>query len=141
MGIADPEAGRVDDLQIEAGDHLDAYQVKWSRAARGVSAAEFRKWIVDLVEGQDRLRADRKARGVFGRVVAHLVTNRPLSKTAMAAAGQKSLRDFMDDVWRPAQSGVAPSAAAMPEDWRAFWAGLAEECEKSPDELLRCASH
>ena len=29
--MADPEAGRVDDLQIGAGGLLDAFQVKWSR--------------------------------------------------------------------------------------------------------------
>lgn len=29
--VADPEAGRVDDLQIATGGRLDAYQVKWSR--------------------------------------------------------------------------------------------------------------
>jgi hypothetical protein len=32
--VADPEAGRVDDLQIADGGLLDAFQVKWSRSRR-----------------------------------------------------------------------------------------------------------
>lgn len=32
--VADPEAGRVDDLQIATRGRLDAYQIKWSRHLR-----------------------------------------------------------------------------------------------------------
>src|SRR5882724_3604 len=45
--IADPEAGRVDDIQISAAGRLDAYQIKWSEFVETVT---FKQLISDQKE-------------------------------------------------------------------------------------------
>ena len=69
--IADPEAGRVDDIQIVSRGRLDAFQVKWSRY--GHPAVTFRELtnaddstpslIAQLADGWTRLRGMRTVAG------------------------------------------------------------------------------
>lgn len=37
LKIADPEAGRVDDIQIASPGRIDAYQVKWGETIQNIS--------------------------------------------------------------------------------------------------------
>ena len=76
--VADPEAGRVDNLQIGAGGLLDAYQVKWSRFPQTFTFNDLVKPSIDrpslirqLADGWQRLRAANPAR----RITVHLVTD------------------------------------------------------------------
>lgn len=48
LKLADPEAGRVDDIQIATNNRLDAYQVKWGRASCQLS---FNELITDKKRG------------------------------------------------------------------------------------------
>ena len=45
--VADPEVGRVDDLQIASTARIDAYQVKWAQYGGTVT-------LRDLVRGTDK---------------------------------------------------------------------------------------
>ncbi|MGY0713288.1 hypothetical protein [Azospirillum argentinense] len=40
--VADPEAGRVDDIQIATPSRIDAYQVKWSEFSENITFAALR---------------------------------------------------------------------------------------------------
>ena len=86
--VADPEAGRVDDLQIGSSGRVDAYQVK---SAQYGGTFTFR----DLAEPQTGVPAliQQLARGWMtlrqkypqSRVVVHLVTNQIASSASNAA--------------------------------------------------------
>ena len=76
--VADPKAGRVDDLQMGSQGRIDAYQVKWSEFHRHFT---FRDLVVErknspgliaqLAHGWKTLRT----RYPHERIVVHLVTN------------------------------------------------------------------
>src|ERR1700735_1776098 len=77
--LRDPEAGRIDDIQIIGRTKLDAFQVKWSRYDEALTFRDLTRpegssppLIAQLGEGWNRLRAANVAK----RVVVHLVTNR-----------------------------------------------------------------
>ena len=76
--VADPGAGRVDDLQIAAGGLLDAFQVKWSRFPQTFTfndlvkpSIDRRSLIQQLTDGWQRLRAANPIRSV----TVHLLTD------------------------------------------------------------------
>jgi len=51
--IADPEAGRVDDIQIAKPGRLDAYQVKWSETVQNVT---FQNLIAEEKKGKAKAK-------------------------------------------------------------------------------------
>lgn len=66
--VADPEAGRIDDVQLARTARLDAYQIKWSEYEGRVTLAELEREVGDasnptpapmaqLADGWERLRA------------------------------------------------------------------------------------
>src|SRR4051812_7397732 len=62
--VADPEVGRVDDLQIASTARLDAYQVKWVQYSGAVTLHDLISpkdnkppLIAQLADGWQRLRA------------------------------------------------------------------------------------
>lgn len=81
IGLTDPEAGRVDDIQIATSTRIDAYQVKWGEQTGSISfsaliegkgdpdIAKSEGLIGQLAGGWKRLQA--KAEGK--RVVVHLI--------------------------------------------------------------------
>jgi len=76
--VADPEAGRVDDLQVGSRSQVDGYQVKWNRFPAAFSFSDLRdgrggdrSLIAQLADGWKRLTVLHASR----RVVVHLVTN------------------------------------------------------------------
>src|SRR5204863_4090511 len=97
IAIADPEAERLDDIQIETANRIDAYQVKWSSSEAPVKPAEFRDLLHDMIVGCDAIQAQRGL-----QVVAHTHTNRPCSAAALpgrsAESPGASLATFVEEV-------------------------------------------
>lgn len=115
--VADPEAGRVDDIQIGTPARLDAYQVKWNRAPRpltwgnlllpsGTSPSLLRQ----LADGWARLRAIHPGR----RIVVHLITT-DLPSPSTTEHGP--LERFLHEAW-PFRDGGRP---AIREGWLGAW--------------------
>lgn len=76
--VADPDAGRVDDLQIGSESRVDAYQIKASQYPGSFTFNDLVKprpdapnLLAQLAEGWTTLRS----RDATRRVVVHLVTN------------------------------------------------------------------
>ena len=109
--IADPDAGRVDDVQIGAAAHVDAYQIKWQQYPGAMTLNHLIRGtdkgpslIAQLADGWKRLQAIYPQR----RVVVHLVTNMYPSSNANAGmpavASPPSpyhLAAFIEQAWTP----------------------------------------
>jgi len=137
VGIADPEAERLDDLQIESPMQLDAYQVKWSREGKPIMETEFRSLLADLVGGSKQIKALLSKQGRSITVVAHLYSNRPASSNGLKALPDRSLQDFISEVWLLAEQGRFAAVEELPGDWRDFWIHFANDCGVAPDDLLQ----
>lgn len=110
--VADPDAGRVDDIQIARPGKLDAYQVKWSEYTGNIT---FHRVVTDkqesgkivpnlvrqLADGWERLNTMHTGR----RVCVHLVTNEipstsddlPVDPTP---PHHKHFQAFLRDCWQ-----------------------------------------
>ena len=126
--VADPQAGRVDDLQIGSPGRVDAYQVKSAQYGRPFTFGELSApqsgapaLVQQLAQGWLTLRQ----RYPQSRVVVHLVTNQ------MASSGRarfptsdptpKNFSAFIKQAWEPAH-GTSPDAALnIPLEWRTTW--------------------
>lgn len=111
--IADPEIGRVDDLQIGTTARVDAFQVKWSQYTGAITLNDLTKvsdsapaLFTQLADGWKRLKENYPAR----RVVVHLVTNQyPSSSTTAHIPDNPSppspyhFAGFIEQAWKPAQ--------------------------------------
>ena len=91
--IADPEAGRVDDLQIGSQGRVDAYQVKWSQYPQLFNFNELvgdnsstGGLIAQLAQGWTTLRSINPN----SRVVVHLITNESPSAHGQIPLGEPS---------------------------------------------------
>ena len=129
--VADPGAGRVDDLQVGRSGRVDAYQVKSSQYGRPftfldltVPQAGGAALIQQLAHGWLTLRQTHPQ----SRVVVHLVTNQIPSSASNAklptgkpAPTPKHFAAFIEQVWNPAH-GTSPDAALnVPATWQATW--------------------
>jgi energy-coupling factor transporter ATP-binding protein EcfA2 len=139
--LADPEAGRVDDLQIATTARLDAYQVKWSQYGGTVTLSELTKGsdskpslIAQLASGWKRLRAQYPHR----RVVVHLVTNKQPSTARLRTShadsrtGPYHLAAFIEQAWLPASlSGNLDFEGP----WASVWETLLNSSVLSPEDF------
>jgi hypothetical protein len=156
VGLADPEAGTLDDLQTvraEGARHiLDAYQVKWGAPGEVLTDGEFRDLLADIVSARQTVISSAQARAIRGdvpvdRVIAHLYTNRVPSTSSLGKSpdGQalggdgRSLSSFLEKVWHPAQRGAVTTAKKVAAGWEPYLRVLADGCGLTPEELLSCA--
>jgi hypothetical protein len=156
VGLADPEAGTLDDLQTvrrEGSRHiLDAYQVKWSSPGETLTDGQFRTLLAELVRGRQVVLKAVQARSELGfdsvdRVIAHLYTNRGPSTAALSrgpdgdalGTSGRSLHAFLEQVWHPAQIGAITGALQVDAGWLAYLEVLASESDVKVDELLTSA--
>jgi hypothetical protein len=100
--LADPDAGRVDDFQIESLARIDAYQMKWERYPGAFSFKDLQAIFPQLVQGWRTLRE----RYPFHRIVVHLVTNKHPSVDDTPPVGNthprpSHLAAFLGQVWLP----------------------------------------
>lgn len=130
--LADPDAGRLDDLQLCTSVRVDAFQVKWSRFPSTFSFrnltephADGPSLIEQLVDGWRRISVANPGH----RVVVHLVTNDFPSQNDTvpgASSSPKHFAAFLADCWpRPEKTGVS-SNFSIAEKWRAAWQALAK---------------
>jgi hypothetical protein len=106
IAVADPEAGRVDDLQLltdaPSGVRVDDFQVKWSRDAKNLADAELRV-------GVGRVDADVARRP--GPPVAPHRRRPPLRRPCPAtSASGSTLAGFLDDHTRRAMQAWCTEA-------------------------------
>lgn len=129
--LADPEVGRVDDLQIGEPNRVDAFQVKWGQYGGSFSfrslttsgSGQEPSLIAQLADGWKRLRDAYPS----CRVVVHLVTNqRPSTADELPAAAEapvpRHFAAFLEQAWRPARR--SSEHEAVPSCWKQAWENL-----------------
>ena len=131
--VADPEAGKVDDIQIFTANRIDAYQVKWSRTPATISfngltsaTSDSMPLIQQLAEGWSTLKQLHPTK----RIVVHLVTNDRPSGGDTPPTGDRppspnNFSAFYSQVWNVVR-GHANSEDVIPEEWKTAWAALCE---------------
>ncbi|MEN6547437.1 MAG: hypothetical protein ABFE07_15495 [Armatimonadia bacterium] len=138
--VADPEAGRVDDIQLGSPGRVDAYQVKWSQypghltfSALTASSGDDQSLVRQLADGWMRLRTAHPGR----RVVVHLITNETASPSAAAnlpvpdpGPQPPHFAAFLAQAWRQCHEG---SLDSVPDAWRPAWDALREASELDSD--------
>lgn len=132
--IADPKAGRVDDLQIGSQSRIDAFQVKWSQYSGSFTFQDLTTLtdnapalIAQLADGWERLRAANPG----SRIVVHLVTNNipSVSSTQRMPVGDppptpSHFAALIEQVWKPAQRALLNSSWSIPQAWQPTWEAL-----------------
>ena len=135
--IADPDAGRVDDLQLGTQNRLDAYQIKWSRFPGPftfhnltIGNSSRASIFYDLARGWIELNKAYPDK----RVVVHFLTNEyPSSSTgAHLPLGsppptQKHFAAFLAQAWRPIHDAPLNAGDRVPDEWLTTWNALREE--------------
>jgi len=131
--VADPDAGRVDDLQLGSQARVDAYQAKWSKHSGTVSFRDLTTeskdapaLIAQLADGWARLRLGYPA---SSRVVVHLITNdRPSTGDRLpvgaTAPTPRHFGAFLEQAWRPARAISQRGEGSIPLVWQEAWASL-----------------
>ena len=150
--IADPDAGRVDDLQIGRPNRVDGYQVKWSLfpgalTFHGVTqdVDEKPSLLRQLADGWERLRRANPG----NRVVVHLVSNdnASVSDAVAGIAGTSRARGsfaaFLLEAWARAQTTIEAgnplTISSMPGGavWQAAWDEMREASGLTEEAWLR----
>ena len=140
--VADPEAGRVDDLQIASTARVDAYQVKWEQYGGTVTLRDLVRGtdeepslIAQLADGWRRLQRTHPHR----RVVVHLVTNAVSSSSTSAQMPEVDspprpyhLAAFIEQAWRPTQHRGKFDPGG---EWAAVWETIRTAGGLSADEF------
>ena len=142
--VADPEAGRVDDLQIARTARLDAYQIKWQQYAGTLTLNELVKpqgssrakppLIAQLADGWSRLRLQHSHR----RVVVHLVTDAFASTSPGILPEIKNpptpyhFAAFIEQAWKPAKN---IGEINFDSNWQAVWRELQTSSGLNQDEF------
>lgn len=136
--VADPEAGRVDDLQVSNQSRIDAYQVKWSRLGGTftfnniISPSGSKTSLINqLADGWKRLRENNPKK----RVVVHLVTNQipSVSDRLPKNESPRHFKAFIEQVWNEVKRESAQQNYNITTEWENVWntfkeaSGLAEE--------------
>ncbi|PHR00374.1 MAG: hypothetical protein COB29_15835, partial [Sulfitobacter sp.] len=144
--IADPEAGRVDDIQIATHGKLDAYQVKWNDFAKAVTYNEIisdttdgnPNLIAQLADGWCRLKELHNDRNVY----VHLTTNDYRStNTAKIPVGKKvpspkHFAAFLRFAWENFRKG-----GDVPEEWLPAIEGFQKASELTKKEFKNFAAY
>jgi len=111
--LADPDAGRLDDIQVATSGRLDAYQVKWSEQVGSLSfndltsgegdpgSVQSKGLIGQLAGGWRRLKNTHSNRRVVAHLLAHdiasLHASIPHDKSTISKA---NLQGFLTDCWQ-----------------------------------------
>ena len=140
--VADPLAGRVDDLQIGSQSRVDAFQVKWSNTGERLTFRDLTNTsggdpslINQLADGWKRLHSIYSAH----KIVVHLFTNRtPSTSDQIPSEDSRSSRHmaaFLQQVWSPAQKSQ-DATWSPPADWANAWEIIRGASGLSPEEFL-----
>jgi hypothetical protein len=127
--VADPEAGRVDDLQVGSESRVDGFQVKWSQFGGPFTFKDLvgekpssPNLLAQLADGWTRLRAAHPGH----RVVVHLVTNQTPSVGDKVPAGDPKpepchFASFLAQAWGSFRES---SPGNVPDVWSSAWETL-----------------
>lgn len=140
--LADPEAGRVDDLQIGSQSRVDAFQVKWSQYGGNFSFHDLiasgggPSIIAQLADGWSRLQRLHPGQ----RIVVHLINNRIPSVSDRPPVGDppptpRHFAAFLEQVWNPARKEPEDSQWEIPAAWLPTWDALRAATSLSPIEF------
>jgi hypothetical protein len=144
--IVDPEAGRVDDIQIATNGRIDAYQVKWSEIIKNISfnALIRNEKVKDkikpslmrqLADGWLQLKKAYPDR----RVIVHLVHRHVPSPRAQIPIDdprplKPNFQGFLEDCWID-KSWMHTGIEAVPSGWQAAVATLKSATGLSEEEF------
>jgi hypothetical protein len=141
--LTDPEAGRVDDIQIGGQERVDAYQVKWSQYPGSFTYKE----LVDPKSDSPSLVAQladgwRRLRGIHAghRIVVHLVTNDYPSVNDHPPVGSPPPRPahfaaFVEQAWRPTRAASYDADWTTSGCWEAAWKPLQKASSLSDEDF------
>ena len=134
--VADPLAGRVDDLQIGSQGRVDAFQVKWSQypgpfAFRDLTTGKDTapSLMSQLAQGWLELKKQHNS----CRIVVHLVTNEHPSTslqtnmpTGSPPPTPSHFAAFLAQVWTPYRQSPPDTPFAVPDEWQLTWNAVCE---------------
>jgi len=139
--VADPDAGRIDDIQIGGDSRVDAYQVKWAIDGGTFTFnrlitpdGEAPSLIAQLADGALRIGAFHPGCAVF----VHLVTNEiPSVSDKLPAATPRPapghFSAFLNQAWYPIHRG---EIIQVPQIWLEAWERLRQAAAVSEDQWL-----
>ena len=149
--IADPEAGRVDDIQIAKPGRLDAFQVKWSETVQNISFPSFvseekskqskakPSLIRQLAEGWQQLVPRHPDRQVYVHLITRHVPS-PSSKTQLPLDNpppkDPHFQAFLRDCWQE-RSWTKKGLDAVLPGWQAAITAIREATGLSREDFLR----
>ena len=140
--IADPEIGRVDDLQVGTTARVDGYQVKWQQYPGAITLHDITKvngstpaLFTQLADGWKRLKENYPT----NRVVVHLVTNQLASNSTTASMPNNSsppspyhFAGFVEQAWKPAQR---KGEVVFEGQWEPVWREIQTVTELSVEDF------
>lgn len=98
--VADPEAGKFDDIQYSTSNKIHAFQVKWTFTNAKVSLNDFKKILPDLAQSwRNLLKTNNET---FKQVYVYLLTNKKLSKDdsiSLIDGSKSNSKFFFENVW------------------------------------------
>lgn len=137
--IADPNAGRVDDFQLQTSSQIDAFQIKWS-AYPGLltlnnlvtSQKKGSPCLINqLADGWKKL----KTRYPEKKIIVHLITcDHPSSKGKIIQRKNNSFETnhfagFITHIWQKAHDSTFRSESDIPTNWKGIWVKLQRASE------------
>jgi hypothetical protein len=137
--IADPDAGRVDDIQIASVDgELHAYQVKWADTIQNISFADFIRadknpsLISQLSQGWATLKVQHPDKRVFVHLIHRhipLATPAPKAKIPLdpLPPHQPHFQAFIQDCWKNKAQWLQSGMNGVPQGWRAAMEAIRQE--------------
>ncbi|MAM55909.1 ATP-binding protein [Qipengyuania flava] len=142
--VADPDAGRLDDILVATTGRVDAYQVKWSEYEDRVT---FNRLVADdgaypsafglLAQGWQRLSSAYPDRGVHVHYLTRDSASSADSTGGEPARGPRHLQAFLRHAFEHRSQWTADPAPAFVEEWRAPIDRILEATGLEGDELDR----
>ena len=143
--VADPKAGRVDDLQIGGPGRIDAYQVKSGQYGGSFTFRDLTTpqngappLITQLAQGWQTLGRQNPG----SRIVVHLITNESASASSTAsiptgdpAPTPKHFAAFIEQAWIPAYRTPSNEALHIPPEWQQAWTKLRQTSQLTEAEF------
>lgn len=135
----DPEAGRLDDLQLNVSDVIYAYQMKWSGSSNYLSFNQISfsshnkpSIIKQLTEGWKKLRNQHG-----NNIKVCFLTNMSPSKNDNLfqnnESQKKAFKNFINEEWNNRDS-FTPSS--IPAQWKEVWKKILSESNLSEKDFL-----
>lgn len=146
--IADPKAGRIDDIQIATTDgELHAFQVKWAETAKTITFAEITRsgkvpsLIAQLADGWRRLKSLHPDKRIFVHLIhRHIPYHKsPLDNPKIKLPLddppplQAHFQAFIRDCWKNKKNWLPFGLSSIPQGWQAAMKVIRREADL-PDE-------